>query len=120
MQGAKVIVGYGKEVPSLQEYKNNFQNHIDFTIKSQMVGGALPPIFCTTFNSLCSWSVLDCFFKSTQNIAELSAIMWSLIAIIPLIIAIIRARVTLNIFLPSYEQLLDLNQDAKKFNCTKW
>ena len=33
--------------------------------------------------------------------------------IIPLIIAIIRARVTLNIFLPSYEQLLDLNQDAK-------
>lgn len=112
LQGAKVILGYGKEVPSLQEYKNNFQNHIDFTIKSQMVGGALPQFF-VPLSILCVVVSTGLFFKSTQNIAELSAIMWSLIAIIPLIIAIIRARVTLNIFLPSYEQLLDLNQDAK-------
>ena len=112
LQGAKVILGYGKEAPSLQEYKNNFQNHIDFTIKSQMVGGALPQFF-VPLSILCVVVSTGLFFKSTQNIGELSAIMWSLIAIIPLIIAIIRARVTLNIFLPSYEQLLDLNQDAK-------
>ena len=37
----------------------------------------------------------------------------SLIAIIPILTTIIRARVGLNVFLPSYEQLINLDKDAR-------
>jgi ABC-type multidrug transport system fused ATPase/permease subunit len=112
LQGAKVILGYGKEASSLQKYKDNFHNHINFTIKSQMISNAYPQFF-VPLSILCVVVSTGFFFKNVQEISELTAIMWSLIAIIPLLIGIIKARVSLNVFLPSYEQLMNLDQEAR-------
>lgn len=112
LQGAKVILGYGKEALSLKKYRDNFQNHINFTIKSQMISNAYPQFFLP-LAILCVVVSTGIFFKNSYEISELSAIMWSLIAIIPILITIIRARVGLNVFLPSYEQLINLDKEAR-------
>tara|TARA_Y100000590_G_scaffold469618_1_gene658706 strand:+ start:146 stop:1909 length:1764 start_codon:yes stop_codon:yes gene_type:complete len=114
LQGAKVILGYGKEERSVKTYKNNFQNHINFTIKSQMISNAFPQFF-VPLAILCVVISTGIFFKNNYEISELSAIMWSLIAIVPILIGIIRARVSLNVFLPSYEQLINLDKEAKSY-----
>ncbi len=113
LQGAKIILGFGKEISSLQKYKNNFSNHIFYTIRSQMISQAVPQLL-VPISILCVVVSTGIFYKSNQEISELSAIMWSLIATIPLIINIVRARVGLSTFQPSYEQLLGLNKEAKK------
>lgn len=78
-----------------------------------MISQAVPQLL-VPISILCVVVSTGIFYKSNQEISELSAIMWSLIATIPLIINIVRARVGLSTFQPSYEQLLGLNKEAKK------
>ncbi|KPA24447.1 ABC transporter, ATP-binding protein [Leptospira interrogans] len=48
-------------------------------------------------------------------ISELAAVMWSLLACLPLIASLIQSNVSISNFLPSYEQLLSLREKAVRF-----
>jgi ATP-binding cassette subfamily B protein len=53
--------------------------------------------------------------SSGAKISELAAVMWSLLAALPILGGMLQARVAINSFLPSYQQLTSLLKTAEVF-----
>ena len=111
IQGAKIILSYEKQGKIINDFKEKFKKHIYYTIRSQITNQALPQFFlpCAIFSVIVSIGYLA---SNNLNFSELSGVMWSLLAIIPIFLSLIKSKVSLSSFVPSYEQLMNLKKKA--------
>ena len=111
IQAAKVILGYGNIKKAISSNVNALDNHIDVTIKSQVVG-VIANFFFRPIALLAVIISLAISIDVDKNISEYAAIFWSLWAIIPVLSSLINSNVVVNNLLPSYEQLQSLREKA--------
>ena len=111
IQAAKIILGYGNKNKAIEDNINALNQHIDVTIKSQIVG-ILSNLFFRPIALLAVIISLSISININENISEYAAIFWSLWAIIPLLSGLIHSHVTVNNLLPSYEQLKSIRSKA--------
>lgn len=111
IQAAKIILGYGNEKKAITKNVKALDDHIDVTIKSQVVS-FIPNFFFRPIALLAVIISLAISIDVEKNISEYAAIFWSMWAIIPVLSSLISSTVTANNLLPSYEQLQYLRKKA--------
>ena len=111
IQAAKIILGYGNEKKAITKNVKALDDHIDVTIKSQVIS-FIPNFFFRPVALLAVIISLAISIDVEKNISEYAAIFWSLWAIIPILSSLISSTVEANNLLPSYEQLQYLRKKA--------
>jgi ATP-binding cassette subfamily B protein len=114
LQSARLILGFGKQKHSKERYINAFNKHVKVTLLSQTLSTAVPKIFQPL--AMVSVVVSVGFALNDKSpISEITGVMWSFLAALPILAALLQGHITISNFIPSYEQLLLLKDKANKF-----
>ena len=111
LQAARIILGFGKQRQSKERYLTAFNKHVTVTLLSQTLSTAIPKFF----QPMAMMSVVIAMglaIKNNTPISELTAVMWSFLAALPILAALLQGNISINNFLPSYEQLVSLRDKA--------
>ena len=81
------------------------------TLRSQVLGTAVPKFF-QPMAMLATVIALGFAVQRQVLISELAAVMWSLLAAMPILSALLQGNISISNFLPSYEQLVSLRKSA--------
>lgn len=114
IQSARIVISYALQNKSKQRYVKSFDNHIDATMKSQILSTALPAMY-TPIGIFAAILALGISISDGSKISETAAVMWSLLSLVPIVSEIIRSNVTIANFKPSYEQLQNLYSESEKY-----
>lgn len=112
LQGAKIILGFGEQKKSIKRFLIAFKDHVSATLKSQTLATSVPALFAP-FGILAAIIALGLAIKSGNALPELVAVLWSLLAAFPILSSLLHTNVSINNFIPSYEQLTMLREQAK-------
>ncbi len=110
---ARLILGFGRQKQARERFLNAFNQHIQVTLRSQVLGNAVPRIF-QPMAMLAIIIALGFALQQQVRISELAAIMWSLLAAMPILSALLQGNITISNFMPSYEQLVSLRNSAAR------
>jgi ABC-type multidrug transport system fused ATPase/permease subunit len=111
LQASRLILGYGKQIHSKERYLDAFNKHVRVTLLSQTLSTAIPKFF----QPLAMMSVVIAIgfaINANAPISEITAVMWSFLAALPILASLLQSRIIINNFIPSYEQLLFLKNKA--------
>jgi len=111
---ARLILGFGRQQHAQDSYLKAFDQHIRVTLRSQVLSTAVPQFF-QPMAVLAVLIALGFSIGRQAPVSELAAVMWSLLAAIPILASLLQGNVTISNFLPSYEQLVDLRRKAADF-----
>jgi ABC-type multidrug transport system fused ATPase/permease subunit len=111
LQGAKIILGFGKQQYSQNQFINSFDKHISSTLKSQILSTAIPKFFLP-FALMSVIIAMSFAVRDGALLSELAAVLWSFLTALPICAALLQSSISINNFLPSYEQLINLNSKA--------
>jgi len=112
-QSIRIILGFSRKKEAKKRYIDAFDNHVKVTVKSQVLSDIVPNFFLPLgiFGSVVAFGIsLDL----GGRISELSAVLWSLLSLMPVLSAFLQTNVSINNFIPSYEQLNNLLSKAEK------
>lgn len=113
LSSAKVILGFANQQKSSEILKHNFNCHVNATLKSQTFGAAITNIY----NPLGLLGLVATLFAArwfALPIGETSILIVSFIKIIPVIGQITSQKNLMDNSFPSYEQVMNLRDRAKK------
>lgn len=111
---ARLILGFGRQNQARERYLDAFDQHVQVTLRSQILATAVPKFF----QPLAMLAVVVAIGFAVQrqaSISELAAVMWSLLAAMPILSALLQGNISISNFLPSYEQLISLRKRAAEF-----
>jgi len=108
---ARLIIGFGRQDQAEQQYLKAFDRHVDVTLRSQVLATAAPRLF-QPLSMLAVVISLGLYVQNQSPLSELVAIMWSLLAALPILSGVLQGKISINSFLPSYEQLISLRNKA--------
>ena len=109
---ARLILGFGRQQQSLGRVLDAFDKHIPITMRSQTLGTAIGAFF-QPIGILSAIVALGIALHRGAPIAEMAALLWSLLRALPLLGGLMSAKINISNFLPSYEQLVSLQNEAK-------
>jgi ABC-type multidrug transport system fused ATPase/permease subunit len=112
MGAAKLIIGFGNQVKSKNKFIEAFDLHSQITLKSQTLSTAVPKLF-QPLSLLAVVISVGLFIENNFVFSELAAVMWSLLGAMPLLSSVLQGNISLGNFMPSYEQLILLENEAK-------
>lgn len=110
LAAARLILGFGRQEQSRDRFLHAFDQHVHVTLRSQTLGtaGALfQPV-----GILAAVVALGIALHYGNPVAEMAALLWSLLRALPVLGGLLSANVTISNFLPSYEQLVSLRGQA--------
>ena len=108
---ARLILGFGRQDQARTRYLDAFDQHTQVTLRSQTLSAAVPKFF-QPMAMLAIVIALGLAVQQQAIISELTAVMWSLLAAMPIIAALLQGNISISNFLPSYEQLVSLRMRA--------
>jgi len=108
---ARLILGFGRQTLAKERYLVAFDQHINATLRSQVLTAAVPKFF-KPIAMLAIVIALGFAIQRQVNIPELTAIMYSLLAAMPILAMMLQGNIEISNFLPSYEQLVSLRKSA--------
>tara|TARA_Y100000590_G_scaffold470269_1_gene663205 strand:- start:4957 stop:6717 length:1761 start_codon:yes stop_codon:yes gene_type:complete len=111
LQAAKIILGFGNRKKAILDHADAMDQHIDATIKSQVIS-SLTNLFFKPLAILAIIISIGISVQVDKNISEYVAIFWSLYAVIPVLANLFNTSVVINNFIPSYEQLEEIRNKA--------
>lgn len=114
LQAARLILGFGRQNQARIRYLNAFDKHTHVTLRSQTLSTAVPKFF-SPLTMLAAVVAMGVAIQTDVSVSELAAQMWSLLAAMPLLAALLHGNISINNFLPSYEQLISLQGRAEEF-----
>ncbi len=112
LQAAKIILGFGEQRQSINRYLLAFKKHVSATLKSQTLAASVPALFAP-FGILAAIVALGVALDQGEQLSELVAVLWSLLAAFPILSSLLHTNISINNFIPSYEQLIELKDQAK-------
>lgn len=108
---ARLILGFGRQAQARDRYLMAFDRHVHFTLRSQTLATAVPSFF-KPLAMLAVVVAMGFAIQQQVRISELAAVMWSLLASMPILAALLQGNIEISNFLPSYEQLMSLREKA--------
>ncbi|MBF0558800.1 MAG: ABC transporter ATP-binding protein [Nitrospirae bacterium] len=108
---AHLILGFGRQAQERDRYLSAFDQHVHVTLRSQTLGTAVTSFF-KPLTMLAAVVAMGFAVQQHARISELAAVMWSLLASMPIIASLLQGNMTIINFLPSYEQLVSLRKKA--------
>jgi len=108
---ARLILGFGRQRQAREHYLMAFDQHVHVTLRSQVLATAVPSFF-GPLSMLAVVIAMGIALHQQARISELAAVMWSLLAAMPIIAALLQGNISISNFLPSYEQLISLREKA--------
>jgi len=111
---ARLILGFGRQNQARERYLDAFDKHIAVTLRSQTLGTAVP-LFFQPMAVLAVLIAMGIALQHQVRISEMAAVMWSLLAAMPILSSLLQSNITISNFLPSYEQLVSLRKSAAEF-----
>jgi ABC-type multidrug transport system fused ATPase/permease subunit len=108
---ARLVLGFGRQVEARERYLTAFDRHVAVTLRSQTLASAVPNLF-KPLAMLAVVIAMTLSIHQKMHVSELAAVMWSLLASMPILAALLQGRVSLANFLPSYVQLIALQETA--------
>jgi ABC-type multidrug transport system fused ATPase/permease subunit len=108
---ARLILGYARQNEARVRFLDAFTEHTKVTLRSQVLSTAVPRFF-QPMAILAIVIALGFEVKQQGQISELAALMWSLLAAMPILSSVLQGNITIQNFLPSYEQLVSLRKSA--------
>ncbi len=112
LSAAHLILGFGRQKQSVDRYLSTFDRHVHVTLRSQTLG-AMSVLF-QPLSILSGIIALGIAMRHGTPIAEMAALFWSLLRALPLVASLMSAKMNINNFLPSYEQLISLRNRAQE------
>ena len=110
--GARLILGFGRQKLARKNYLNAFDNHIHVTLRSQTLMILVPSLF-RPIGMLAVIIAMGFAIRQGTKVSELAAVLWSLLASLPILSQMLQGNISIKNFLPSYEQLVSLREQAK-------
>ena len=114
LQAARLVLGFGRQNQARIKYLNAFDKHTRVTFRAQTLQAAIPKFFMP----LCYIAAVIAMGQAIDKkvpVSELAAVMWSLLAALPILATLLQSNITISNFLPSYEQLVALRKTAEGF-----
>jgi len=108
---ARLILGFGRQDQARERYLVAFDRHVHFTLRSQTLDTAINCFF-KPLGMLAVVIAMGFALKQQSRMSEMAAVMWSLLATLPLITYLLQGNISISAFLPSYEQLASLREQA--------
>ena len=112
LQSARIILGFGEQKQAKVQYFDAFDAHVDVTLKSQTLSTAVPAFFAP-LGILAAVIALGLSLNRNEPLSELVAVLWSLLTAFPILASLLHTNISINNFIPSYEQLVDLRNQAQ-------
>ena len=113
LQSARIILGFGKQNKAKLNYIKSFDANMTVAIKSQVLTAVVPNFF-KPLGILATVIAFGIALNLGSSIPELTAVLWSLLNIMPIISTLLQTNISINNFIPSYEQLLLLRKRANE------
>jgi ATP-binding cassette subfamily B protein len=110
---AKVILGFANQQKNVRALSHAFDGYSRAEIKSSTIHTAIPLMFYPFGLSILAILVLFAQFLSVP-LSEISVIMYAFLKAVPLIGQIVAGKNKIDNIFPSYEQVMDLQHDAKQ------
>lgn len=111
---ARLILGFGRQAQSRERYLMAFDRHVYVTLRSQTLATVVPSFFKPLAMLAVVIAVGFAAIQQQARISELAAVMWSLLATMPILSDLLQGNIQISNFLPSYEQLISLREKAAK------
>jgi ATP-binding cassette subfamily B protein len=111
---ARLILGFGRQAQARERYLSAFDQHVQVTLRSQTLATAVPKFF-QPMAMLAVVVAMGVAVQQQVRISELGAVMWSLLAALPILSALLQGNISISNFLPSYEQLVSLRKNAAEY-----
>ena len=113
LAAARLILSFGRQKQSRDLYLSAYDQHVPITMRSQILGTAIGVSF-QPIGILSAIVALGIALQHGAPVAEMAALLWSLLRALPLLGGLMSAKVNISNFLPSYEQLASLHERAKQ------
>ncbi len=113
LQSARIILGFGRQENARLRYLSAFDDHINVTIKSQTLTTAAPA-FYAPLGTLGVVIAMGISLQQEVPISELTAVVWSLLSALPILDTLLETNISISNFIPSYEQLITLRNQANE------
>ena len=111
LSAARLILGFGRQNQARERYLMAFDRHVHVTLRSQTLATAVSGFF-RPLTMLAVVVAMGFALQKQVRISELAAVMWSLLASLPILAALLQGNISISNFLPSYEQLMSLREKA--------
>lgn len=113
LSAARLILGFGRQEQSRVRSLHAFDQHIHATLRSQTLDAAVAGIY-QPVGILSAIVALGIGLQQGSPVAEMAALLWSLLRALPILGGLMSANVNISSFLPCYEQLSSLRNQAKQ------
>ena len=114
LQAARLILGFGRQKREKDRYFKAFDRHTNVTLRSQLLNSSVH-LFFRPLAMLAAIIAMGFELKKGTKVSELAAVLWSLLAAMPIFSSLMQGRVSISNFLPSYDQLIFLKKRASEF-----
>jgi ABC-type multidrug transport system fused ATPase/permease subunit len=114
LQAARLILGFGRQKREKDRYFKAFDKHTNVTLRSQLLTSGVHLLF-RPLAMLAAIIAMGFELKKGTKVSELAAVLWSLLAAMPIFSSLMQGRVSISNFLPSYDQLIFLKKRASEF-----
>ena len=108
---ARLILGFGRQRESRERFLHAFDQHVAVTLRSQTIEAA-SSVFFQPVAILAAVGAVGAALANGMPVAEMAALLWSLLRAFPLLGQLLTTNIAINSFLPSYEQLVALRSHA--------
>ena len=113
LSAARLILGFGRQEQSRDRSLRAFNQHVHATLRSQTLETAVTGLY-QPVGILSAVVALGIGLQQGSPVAEMAALLWSLLRALPILGGLLSANVSISSFLPSYEQLASLRQQASQ------
>ena len=113
LSSARLILGFGRQEQSRVHSLHAFDQHIHATLRSQTLDAAVTGIY-QPVGILSAIVALGIGLQQGIPVPEMAALLWSLLRALPILGGLMSANVNISRFLPCYEQLSALRNQAKQ------
>jgi ABC-type multidrug transport system fused ATPase/permease subunit len=114
LHAARLILGFGRQRREKDRYFQAFDKHINATLRSQILNSGVH-LFFRPLAMLAAIIAMGFELNKGTKVSELAAVLWSLLAAMPIFSSLMQGRVSISNFLPSYDQLIFLKKRATEF-----
>ena len=114
MGAARLILGFGRQAQARDRALGAYERHVQATLRSQTLTTAIHKLY-QPLAMLAAVIAMGFAIQQKASISELTAVMWSLLAAVPILSALLQGNISISNFLPSYEQLGSLRKSAAEY-----
>ena len=113
LQAARLVLSFGRQELARQRYLDAWDAHTNATLRSQTLAAAIPQLY-KPLAMLAVVVAMGISLERDGNVSEFAAVMWSLLAAMPIMSGLVQGNISISNFLPSYEQLVSLREEAAR------